>query len=543
MLVHLLVSMLVALQAPSTPAPAAGRDAVAEAYYLFIQGQSSEDEDLAGAAERYRAALALAPAAAGIRAELAGVYAQQGDLMRAREEAERALADDPSSRSAHRLLGLIQASTLDRTSTPNPGDPVVRSAIDHLERSTDGVRDPGVVLALGELYQRAGRYDRAIVVLEQFLIDQPRSPQAVMLLVQAYRSAGQPEMADALIRGLRAEAPASPAARIRSIEALEAQNEWAQAAEAWAELAGQQPGQIAHRLRHAAALVNAGDLDAGRAVLEALTREEPDDVRPWYLLTQVEQRAGRSDAAEAAARRITEIDPADGRGPIAVATVLAQRDDHRGVVSVLRPRVAAPTEADLGNGMFVRMATMLSDAWVELGESRQGIRTLEDARRRLPADHDVLFSLAATYERDNQATRAEEVFREILAADPDHAPALNYLGYMLADRGRKLPEALSFIERAIAVAGENPAYLDSLGWAYYRMSRFEEAIGPLERAASGAPDASVIHDHLGDAYMKLGRYAQATAAFERALSGDRDGIDERAIIRKRDRARSAAGRQ
>ena len=136
--------------------------------------------------------------------------------------------------------------------------------------------------------------------------------------------------------------------------------------------------------------------------------------------------------------------------------------------------------------------------------------------------------------------RAEEIFRQIITADPRHAPALNYLGYMLADRGRKLPEALTLIERAIAVGGETPAYLDSLGWAYYRLERYDEAIGPLERAASAAPAASVIQDHLGDAYVKLGRHEQAAEAFERALVGDRDGIDEREITSKRDRARRAA---
>lgn len=522
--------------------PPGATGALGQAYFLFLEGQTFEDEgDLAAAAARYRDALELAPTAAGIRAELAGIYAQQGDLRRARAEAERAIEGEPANRSAHRLLGLLDVSTLERTGAPDPANPVVLSAIDHLERASEGgVRDPAVVLALGELYQRAGRPDRAIVLLQALLIDRPGHPQATMLLVQAYRAAGQPEAAEQLIASLRAGASDSPASRLRNIEALESRGEWAQAAAAWGALVDAQPTQVAFRLRQAAALVNSGDLDAGRAALQAVIETDPDEARAWYLLAQLEGRAGNSEAAEAAARRITEIDPDDGRGPIALAMVFSSRGDHRGVVDILQPRVAAPSEADLGSGMFSQMATMLSDAQVELGQVRQGIRTLEDARRRTPADHDVLFNLAATYERNDQANRAEEIFREIINADPRHAPALNYLGYMLADRGRKLPEALTLIERAIAVAGETPAYLDSLGWAYYRLERYNEAIDPLERAARGAPAASVIQDHLGDAYLKLGRHEQAAAAFERALVGDRDGIDEREIARKRDRARAAA---
>ncbi|MCC7042557.1 MAG: tetratricopeptide repeat protein [Acidobacteria bacterium] len=540
-----LFAVVLTLQSASVP-PAAQADVIGEAYYLFLQGQAFEErDDFVAAAEQYRRALALVPDAAGVRAELAGIYAQQGDLAAARKEAEQALSTSPGNRPAHRLLGLIAASSVEGLS-PVLAAPRIRSAIDHLERArTDGVQDPAVTLTLGDMYVRGAQHDKAIATLQQFLLDRPGYPQAVMLLVQAYRAAGKPEMAEAVINAFRSESTdsTSTAGRLRGIEALETRGNWAQAAASWARLLEEQPGEVSYRLRYAAALVNAGDTDRGREELTAITRDEPAETRAWYLLTQVEQRAGRSAEAEAAARRIVELDPEDGRGPIALAMVLGHRGDHRGVVSVLGPRVAAPTERDIESGMFAEMATMLSDAHVDLGDVSRGIRTLEDARKQTPDDAELLFALASTYERDDQAGRAERVFREIIAADPDHAAALNYLGYMLADRGQKLPEALGFIERAIAVGGENPSYLDSLGWAYYRMSRFADAVGPLERAAEGAPTVSVIQDHLGDAYMKLERYEQAAAAFDRALAGDRDGIDEKALTRKRDRARAASGRR
>jgi tetratricopeptide (TPR) repeat protein len=540
-----LFAVVLTLQSATVP-PAANADVLGEAYYLFLQGQAFEErDDFAAAADQYRRALALLPDAAGVRAELAGILAQQGDLAAARKEAEQALVTSPGNRAAHRLLGLIAASSVEGLS-PVLAAPRIRSAIDHLERSrTDGVQDPAVTLTLSDMYVRGAQHDKAIATLQQFLLDRPGYPQAVMLLVQAYRAAGQPEMAESVISAFRAESAdsTSPAARVRGIEALESRGNWAQAAASWARLLEEQPGEVTYRLRYATALVNSGETDRGREELRSLTRDEPAETRAWYLLTQVEQRAGRSAEAEAAARRIIELDPDDGRGPIALAMVLGHRGDQRGVVSVLGPRVAAPTERDVESGMFGEMATMLSGAHVELGDVNRGIRTLEDARKRTPDDIDLLFALASTYERDDQAGRAERVFREIIAADPDHAAALNYLGYMLVDRGQKLTEALGFIERAIAVGGENPSYLDSLGWAYYRLSRFADAVGPLERAADGAPTVSVIQDHLGDAYMKLERYEQAAAAFDRALAGDRDGVDEKTLTRKRDRARAASSRR
>jgi tetratricopeptide (TPR) repeat protein len=538
-----LFAVVLTLQSASVP-PATPAGVVGEAYYLFLQGQAlAERDDFAAAAEQYRRALALMPDAAGVRAELAGIYAQQGDLAAARKEAEQALSTSPGNRPAHRLLGLIAASSVDGLS-PVLAAARIRAAVDHLERArTDGVQDPAVTLTLGDMYVRGGQHDKAVATLQQFLLDRPGYPQAVMLLVQAYRAAGQPEMAESVINAFRGESTDSTAGRVRGIEALENRGNWAQAAANWARLLEEQPGEVTYRLRYATALINSGEADRGRDELTALARDEPADARVWYLLTQVEQRAGRSAEAEAAARKIVDLDPDDGRGPVALAMVLGHRGDHRGVVTVLGPRVAAPTDRDIESGLFGEMAAMLSEAHVDLGDVNRGIRTLEDARERTPDDAELLFALASTYEHDDQAGRAERVFREIIAADPDHAAALNYLGYMLADRGQKLPEALGFIERAIAIAGENPSYLDSLGWAYFRMSRFDEAVGPLERAAEAAPTVSVIQDHLGDAYMKLERYAQAVAAFDRALAGDRDGVDEKTLTRKRDRARAASTRR
>src|SRR5690606_34808362 len=100
-----------------------------------------------------------------------------------------------------------------------------------------GLPDPTVQLTLGEMYVRAADYERAIAILQQFLLDRPGYPQAVMLLVQAYRSSGQPEAAEALIDSFRGSAANSLAGRVRGIEGLERQGLWAEAAEAWQQLA------------------------------------------------------------------------------------------------------------------------------------------------------------------------------------------------------------------------------------------------------------------------------------------------------------------
>ena len=104
-----------------------------------------------------------------------------------------------------------------------------------------------------------------------------------------------------------------------------------------------------------------------------------------------------------------------------------------------------------------------------------------------------------------------------------------------------MPEALGFIERAIALAGENPSYLDSLGWAYVQQGKADEGRVVLERAAAALPTDSVVLHHLAESLFQLKRYREAQAAWDRALAGDQNGIDVGEVTRKRDRAKELAG--
>ena len=269
------------------------------------------------------------------------------------------------------------------------------------------------------------------------------------------------------------------------------------------------------------------------------------DERPGYppavmVLVAALEGGGRTAEAAAALAELRE-EPADEL--LSLADAFFREGETRHVVALLEPRVKAPLADDISSGAFGRMAAALGMALTQLGEPKRALTVMEDARARKAGGLALLYSLAAAYERDGQHGAAERTYRALLADQPQHAPSLNNLGYMLADRGEKLDEAVDLITRALAIERDNPSYLDSLGWAYFRLRRFDEARDPLERAARAMPTASVVQDHLGDLYLEMKRYTDAVAAFDRALDGDRDGIDAAAITRKRDRARAlAAGR-
>ena len=468
LLLTLALSSQAALAAP--PAPAATADQVGQAYYLYLQGQMLDDRnDLSGAADKYKQALQILPDSAELRAELAAIYAEQGETEQAQQQAERAVAVAPGNRTANRVLGLVQASAAQQATPENVKRGLLSSAEGHLERVlADGARDPLVQITLGDLYVQTEDYPKAITTLKQFLLDRPNYAQAVMLLVRAYRGAGQADNAAALLDSYQRAAADTPAARLQAVTQLERNGDWQDAANAWMRILSDDPGNVPYRLRYATALVNAGDVESSRSVLEQVTRDQPGDISAWYLLSQVEARAGHLDLAEQAAQRLIALDGTDPRGPLSLADVREARGDFRGVVDVLEPRVVKASDADVASGAYAELTASLSSAWIALGEGKKAVDMLETAHHRAPTDRQIAFSLGAAYDQTHQMDRAEQAFRDIIAADPQSAPALNYLGYMLADHGRKLDEAVTLIQRALAVDAGNPSYLDSLGWAYYK---------------------------------------------------------------------------
>jgi Tfp pilus assembly protein PilF len=136
-----------------------------------------------------------------------------------------------------------------------------------------------------------------------------------------------------------------------------------------------------------------------------------------------------------------------------------------------------------------------------------------------PEKEAIYFTRGAMYERLKQFDASEAQFRKVLQLDPDSAGALNYLGYMLADRGVRLDEAQKMISRALELDPDNGAYLDSLGWVYFRLNRLDDAEHALVRALakSGVGDDPTVHDHLGDVYLKLGKTKDAITQWQASV--------------------------
>ena len=134
-------------------------------------------------------------------------------------------------------------------------------------------------------------------------------------------------------------------------------------------------------------------------------------------------------------------------------------------------------------------------------------------------DRTYLFFLrGGLAERQKRMDPAEHYFRQALDLDPDNAMTLNYLGYMWADKGIKLPEALKMIKKAVDQEPMNGAFLDSLGWVYFKMGEYELAEDNLRQAVNRDRTDPTVHMHLGDLYEKTGRIRLAAAQWEMSLA-------------------------
>ena len=130
----------------------------------------------------------------------------------------------------------------------------------------------------------------------------------------------------------------------------------------------------------------------------------------------------------------------------------------------------------------------------------------------------LLFLRGELAERQKLSDPAEHFFKQVIDLDPQNAMALNYLGYMLADKGVRLPEALKMIRKAVELEPWNGAYLDSLGWCYFKMGEYELAEDNLRQAVQRTQSDPTVHMHLGDLYEKTGRIRLAASQWEISLA-------------------------
>ena len=577
------VAFAIVLSAVGGSAYAQTRPSVADAgggaYYEFMMGLHFEAQgDSTNALAAYQRAERLDPASAEIPAALAELYARLNRPADAVAAGERAIKANPQNPEANWILGSLYSRMAEMPTTRDTDRRTYsQRAVENLEKANRNAH-PGVPMMLGRLYLNDNQYDKAIALLVPFVTEQPDQVEAVALLAEAYQATDRDTDAIALLEKSVVD---SPELYSTLGEVYQDQGRWSDAAKAYEGAVQERPQFLPLRTQWATALLNSGDAQRAREVLEEGSAGNSRSTRALYLLSEAQRRTRDFAAAEVTARRLIALDARALGGPRQLAQIFRDQNEHQKIVTLLEPivtpRLKAADAADLTSETFrglyfdlaaayeslrqfdkalglLRQARTLSptDPLVEIrlarsledgGKGDDAIKSLQAAVTKFPKEPMVKLQLASTLERGKKYNDAENVFRQMIAEDPKNSDALNSLGYMLAERGQKLDEAIAFVERALVIEPGNGAYLDTLGWAYYKQNRLEQAEPPLREAAKQLPTVSVIQEHLGDVLNKRGLYQEAIDAWQRAIDGDGDEVSRSALDDKVKAARQRLGRQ
>ena len=375
--------------------------------------------------------------------------------------------------------------------------------------------DLGARLEAASLQLEAGRPDEALIIVRGVLAREPDSPEALRIEADALVRLGRIREAEAVLRKLLRHDPDDVAARLTL---------------AWAAVAR---GSIAEARKEVTRAWRAAGEDGS----------SPAGVQVCVAAARVELIAGRPAAAREWLGRIGDPSLAGRNLPVLLAETYRRTGDWRdGVGALLRlqPRlegeareVAQALEAEMRlrsgdrrgldrlRDLTERGSAAGAEAALTVLQGLEMWQELLDASERVldrfPEDAAARFARASALERLGRREEAVAAFREILRDDPDDAVAANYLGYMWADAGEHLDEALRLIERAVAAEPDSGAYLDSLGWVHFRLGHLDEAERWLRRAIEkGATDGTVLA-HLGEVLLARGKREEALEYLRRAL--------------------------
>ena len=295
----------------------------------------------------------------------------------------------------------------------------------------------------------------------------------------------------------------------------------AKAVEAFTRVVNQNPTSAQGRLSLSQAYAAADDLKSAIETLAVIVDDEP---RVASTLAQYQEQAGLlKDAAQSYTRALAAEPTSRALKFRRIATVFSDGNYAQAAAFAAEAQAQHPDD--------LRFPRLRARAVFESGDPAQALAILEPTARANPQDTATQLALADLYNDAGRDGDAERTLRQYLGVQPANPEALNYLGYLLANRGRALDEAVRLVQRALDADPGNPSYLDSLGWAYFRRGDFNEAEKYLSPAAGQLPRNAVVQDHLGDVLAGQGRWIDAIASWTRALAGD-GGID-RALVNKK----------
>ena len=249
-------------------------------------------------------------------------------------------------------------------------------------------------------------------------------------------------------------------------------------------------------------------------VLRRAVQLDPENLMTRTYLVLALERDGKLDEAEKELRETLGRNP-DNHGLRIELGRLLVRSGTRATEGIELIKTVIAAEPDEPSHKL-----SLGNAYLHLKRYSEAVTVFTQLLAKDPDLALARYQLAMAYDEMNLFAAAEGELRKVLKDDPDDGPAANALGYLYAERSVNLEEARRLVELALKQEPENGAYLDSMGWVFYRKGDLKTALEYLKKAIEREPDA-VIADHLGDVHFRLGQTSEALKRYEEAVKLDR----------------------
>ena len=527
------------------------RRLLGEIYHnLSVERRRGEPKEslLRQAIEQYEKIQRIDPTDKDSLLQLANLYRQTKEREKTEAALKRLLDLEPDSAAATANLAFLY---LDMGNT--------QQAIELLERlEGQGEASPNHLKALGTAYERAGEHGKASKVFEQLLEKggdslqnrrslahnlvlsgqfesalkeyqelvkaRPRDSEHHLRLSQIYRELRRFREARGSLREAEVLDPQSLEIKYNDVLLLEAEDKTAEAVQALTKLLGStakdsySPREERNRAMFYEQL---GMLyrtledypkaeEAFRAMGEVDERAKP---RSWAHLIEASRAARRYDEAKDLAASAGEEFPDNAPLARLRATVLAEIGEFEQGAKILQALLVG----DAADWEIYLALAGVYEKGKRFDQAIEAIRKAQELSTNERQERAALFTHGSVLERAKRFDEAQKKFEALLKVDPDNASALNYLGYMLADRNVQLDHAHELIQKALDFDPNNGAYLDSLGWLYYRQDKLELAERHLLRSLKQYKHDPIVLSHLGDVYHKLGKVDKAKHHWERSL--------------------------
>ncbi len=412
---------------------------------------------------------------------LGDAYTQTHELAKAEEAYRKAMELDPSEPSHQRGLG----QTLLAEEKYSEALKVYQKLSDVMPDDSD------VYLRIAQIYRELHQLDKAEENLVKARQYAPGSLEVMYNEAMLYQAQGRYEdairvLSDA-VTGIKGQSPAVPSRR-RSLAILY-----------------QQLGQLYRDTQNYQAAIYTFE--------ELGHLGEEEDRRARMMIMDTYRAAKDLPKALQTGKEALAKYPADPSIRTSHALLLGENGQTDDAVKILRAQLHGDTN-DRETYLNIAQVYERGRRYKEAEEAARAAEVLPGQPRE---NEMVWFLLGAIYERQKFFDKAEEQFKKVLAVNPKNAPVLNYYGYMLGDLGIRLDEAEALVQKALKEDPFNGAYLDSLGWIYFKENKLGASESTLRKAVERERHDATIHSHLGDLYAKLGRGDLAAAEWEKSL--------------------------